>query len=1017
MARSRLGRKALWAVTPAAPDTSDGPNYKPVFLKLPFLVFFALYVAALIGVLEYVCRGFPTSLERQDIPDVDEDGDSNSLPTVLLTAPLINPRQTQHAPIPPQQTPGPWLSKRASRRWRGKRSENTTSTSNATSMASLLYADLDPDDNVAHALLPPPRKFAEREAYGPGFLALLQPPEHEGWNQSQTFNGSSLRKRIPDASKYGRLSGPTVGINFFLTGMGFNDIVISTITYERESSARESGVDLCPPMEDTWMSQGLVTCDGPAMIFHDEDCFRNWKTLSDVQRQRREEGFKWEVTEFITDYGEQKFPTDIPVICAAPGQKMTYISGVGLEDDGYGLGDEEETTAPREITQTVRDEQGSVIATLTGAVDYIRDASGKLVPVSTRIRDIPGFTPTDQPFTTVFTNSNGVGTKTITSFGPGAPTTIMLRDGSGKVTGTITVGVPPPKITVTQTGSDGRLITTAIDALEPARPTRTAPTVTPPLSGPAGASDMFHSLTSTEYFLILFLPVSLGTVCSILAEMVYSELRALLPFHSLIRPGGATVGFSLVMSTGGISGVVNSFRLLFQFREPLAFMTDVLVFSSASITTLLSEAVGIQLRGACTAQSFSGCFMGIGAFIGPSRAVQALLGLNLVILFSLFFLLHRWRSGVSVPPRSIMATAALMQDSNLRQLFLDIGAAGEDGGAIKQKEIAESLRQEQFFLRPFHDHKQSAEDYGIVTRTRGPDPLSRSKTGLSRLKTGFSKLTKSSSISALTGRSRRFRDWLLYQGARTNRLVDLMGLLYLCGLLALIVYYNSVTESNSGFEGFMNDQNFGVRVLFTAFGVALTFFWDHYYARAAMSEPYRQLWLRPRSARTSVMVSPPTSVFTGGLVGSLKRGEVWLTIVGFTNILSKITPMLLSNIPFSPIQTWEMHLVCAWTTVSCLGLMSLVIICGFFFIKHPPLPVDPASLAGRIYYLCDSHVADEFQGMSRMNRAECESKVDMEKRYRFGKMIGVSGELRVGVDTAYAWERDGESDERTRYHN
>jgi hypothetical protein len=175
-----------------------------------------------------------------------------------------------------------------------------------------------------------------------------------------------------------------------------------------------------------------------------------------------------------------------------------------------------------------------------------------------------------------------------------------------------------------------------------------------------------------------------------------------------------------------------------------------------------------------------------------------------------------------------------------------------------------------------------------------------------------------------------------------------------------------------------------------------------------MTEPYRQLWLYPQSAKTSVMVSPATSVFTGGFTGALKRREWWMAIVGFTTIVSKLTPMLLSTIPFSPIQTWEMHLVCARITVSCLGFMSLVIVYGFFFIKHPPLPVDPASLAGRIYYLCDSQVADEFQGMSRMSRAECEEKTDMQKRYRFGKMIGVSGESRVGVDTAYERESDEE---------
>jgi hypothetical protein len=177
-----------------------------------------------------------------------------------------------------------------------------------------------------------------------------------------------------------------------------------------------------------------------------------------------------------------------------------------------------------------------------------------------------------------------------------------------------------------------------------------------------------------------------------------------------------------------------------------------------------------------------------------------------------------------------------------------------------------------------------------------------------------------------------------------------------------------------------------------------------------MLEPYRQLWLHPKSAKNSLMVSPCTSVFTGGLTSSLKRGEIWLSLVGFTTIISKITPVLLGNIPFSPIQTWELHAVAAWTTVGCLALMSLVLVYGFFFVKLPPMPIDPASLAGRIYYLCDSQVADEFTGMSKLNRKDCEDRIPEEKRYRFGKMIGISGELRVGVDSSYAVERAEEAE-------
>jgi len=446
-------------------------------------------------------------------------------------------------------------------RWARKRSENATSKANATSIAALLYADLDPDDSAARALLPPPAQLGQREAYGPGFLTLLLPPEYDGWNQSQVFNGSqtdasSLRKRRQDPSRYGRLSGPIVGINYFV--FLDDELVSSRFTYERESAGRQYS-ESCEPIGDTGFSQGLVTCDGPAMIFHDQQCFDNWRQLSEMTRQRRAAGASWEVIEMTEEkFGTAQFDGDDAVICAARGQKAITRTGVGLESgelDQGSLIPEEETTAPREVTQTVRNEKGELVATLTGVVDYTRDAGGKLVPVSTRIREIPGFTPTDKPFTTVFTNSKGVGTRTETTFAPGAPTTITLYGEDGKPTGAITVGVPPPLITMTRTLPDGRVQTTAIDALDGSRPPAMRPTATPPSLRPAGGNEMFHSLTSAEYFLILFLPVALGTVCSILSEMVYSELRALLPFHALIQPGGTTVGFSLVMSTGGISGV------------------------------------------------------------------------------------------------------------------------------------------------------------------------------------------------------------------------------------------------------------------------------------------------------------------------------------------------------------------------------------------------------------------------------------------------------------------------------
>jgi hypothetical protein len=82
--------------------------------------------------------------------------------------------------------------------------------------------------------------------------------------------------------------------------------------------------------------------------------------------------------------------------------------------------------------------------------------------------------------------------------------------------------------------------------------------------------------------------------------------------------------------------------------------------------------------------------------------------------------------------------------------------------------------------------------------------------------------------------------------------------------------------------------------------------------------------------------------------------------------------------------------------------MAAVLTCALLFVKYPDMPVDPASLAGRVYYLCDSDVAAEISSSwpplptgSEMRRAEI--NVSSTTRYKFGKMVGISGRKTVGV--------------------
>ena len=150
-----------------------------------------------------------------------------------------------------------------------------------------------------------------------------------------------------------------------------------------------------------------------------------------------------------------------------------------------------------------------------------------------------------------------------------------------------------------------------------------------------------------------------------------------------------------------------------------------------------------------------------------------------------------------------------------------------------------------------------------------------------------------------------------------------------------------------------------------------------------------------------------------------------MSLVVLSTLVSKFLPVLLSNIPFSPIQTWQLHLLCAWITVGCLVAMSLLLAFGLVWVRYPRMPIDPGTIAGRVYYLCHSrehgvpHGTEEMDGLqgrdsevvartkgvalSGRKGEEWKSMIkDRETRYRYGEMsvAGTEGrkkDTRMGV--------------------
>ncbi|KAK4442846.1 hypothetical protein QBC34DRAFT_337928 [Podospora aff. communis PSN243] len=553
---------------------------------------------------------------------------------------------------------------------------------------------------------------------------------------------------------------------------------------------------------------------------------------------------------------------------------------------------------------------------------------------------------------------------------------MTLRDANGSPTATITPALPLRTAVVT-TLTDSNGVPTATITHRPSG------TPFSPFSPPPDGNAAFHIATPQEYWAVSFLPVFFAVLASIMVDSVSASLYALMPLKELTRPAG--VGAKTLLSTSGTFPFVHGVDLLYRHGEPIRLLADLLVLFTAVITALSSEAVGIKLGGSCREDDARGCYMGVAIFSIPARVVEGFLCANIVLVLCLFLLLRRWESGATMAPGSVVSIGALMQDRELRKVLRDIHV--DDGtGRVSDREVIRRLDRHRYFLG--YNFAWGSKDYGIVaqrikTRVLTPE---RSGTWVARAAT---------TISTAGGRLRtRTPNWVSIDDITKGRVIFYAGLLYISGLLILVTYYENTILPDTAFEQFMNNQDFGVRVLFTAFGILLTFFWDYYYSWVSLREPYRRLW---HSAPSHVLTTPrPTSPFTG-FFGSLARREWFVSLVAFTNILSKFLPILLSTIPFSPFQTWEMHEGCTWTTIGTLGFMVLVLLWGHFAVRYPHFPVDPEGLVGQMYYLCDSEVVDNLRS------AGWDSKEDILKRfghrkYRFGEMVGSSGRVRMGVD-------------------
>ncbi|KAI0854031.1 hypothetical protein F5Y00DRAFT_224340 [Daldinia vernicosa] len=601
-----------------------------------------------------------------------------------------------------------------------------------------------------------------------------------------------------------------------------------------------------------------------------------------------------------------------------------------------------------------------------------------MITISETVPQTPTFIT---PIVTVATNSEGVTTTSTSIPEPiSTPQTTTLTNSQGQPTATQETSVLVTPSVISQMDSTGK--PTATETLYPIIP--------PPSDNSEGnngniVTKVYH-INHVQYFIGSFLPTLLAIALAIPVRILDVNAKILQPWHELAHDRGASGRESLCLNTSGLQSIAASLRSLVG-GQALVFLTTILVLASALLIPISAEAVKFDLRGiGCVAGSgnASNCAYVLSVFDQAAKATAALLALMGLATLMLILVLARWRSGISTNPWSICGTASLSLNPDVRLLFTSL-PAGIDAGKMP-KGLLESVLEDRWFKLGYFCGANGTVEYGVMLCENA--------------------YSNKYALGQIGGEEKEPQDHHAAPTKPKHHLPFLMlgyigrglFLFILCGLLGLILYYNN-TGGDTAFERFMDSESFGVRFLFTAVGVIISFFWASFFSSIAILSPYQLLASSPQHARRSILLAPPTNAFSG-LLSSVRRRHGFLAVVALTSILSEFLTIFLSNIPYRVTQTFLLHQVCTWSAVGILCIMVLVVLASFF-ITWPHMPVDPSTIAGAMYYVCDSWMLGRFEGLSILKRKDRDWRVnEMGLKYEFGEIRGYSGTARIGVDAS-----------------
>jgi hypothetical protein len=171
-----------------------------------------------------------------------------------------------------------------------------------------------------------------------------------------------------------------------------------------------------------------------------------------------------------------------------------------------------------------------------------------------------------------------------------------------------------------------------------------------------------------------------------------------------------------------------------------------------------------------------------------------------------------------------------------------------------------------------------------------------------------------------------------------------------------------------------------------------------FFPGVAVISPYLLMSHRPLPAERSILISPPTNAFSG-LYSAVQQRHLYLGVLALATLLAEFLPVTLSHVSFGILETQETQLTCTYLSIAILMIM-VAVVAGSLAIRWPHMPVDPRTIAGAMYYLCDSGMLGSFDGLAGLEMRDRDWMVkSMGVQYTFGTIVGLTGKERVGIES------------------